>query len=213
VDDVAGNATKGGMGVFEEKDRMGAMNTGVVTEGVRAGRFEVDDSMRTETEEDVSLDRSIGKGRPPLIRAATEPEMFAGFGPINPTANRTASGSTIPPPKDAIRSREELIIEKRGGARRREEDEDAGYWTPPRLSEKTLGIGKGRSARRRSQSTGDMEELARRSEKNGNKMGFLDVGGLERQPEDDLGDSIQRELRKLGGGRSVRLFVFHLRNY
>jgi hypothetical protein len=104
--------------------------------------------------------------------------------PISPTVNRTASGSTIPPPpppKDAIRSREELIIEKRREARRREENENAGYWTPPRHSEAALS--KGRPSRRRSQSTGDMEELVRRSEKNGNRdwvFGRRWVGGAGR---------------------------------
>lgn len=206
MDDVAESATADNAGTFERNDRIGAMKVEAVTEGVQAGRFEMDESMRTETEEDESQDLGIGKGRPPLTRAATEPELFSGSGPMSPSGNRTASGSTIPPPpppKDAIRSREELIIEKRREARRREEEEDGEYWTPPRPSEKALAVGKGRPSRRRSRSTGDMEELARKSEKNRNGMSFLDVGGLERHPEDDLSDSIQRELRKLGGGRSV----------
>jgi hypothetical protein len=35
--------------------------------------------------------------------------------------------------------------------------------------------------------------------------GFLDVGGLGGQAGDDLGHSIQRELRKLEGSRSVSI--------
>lgn len=216
MDDVAGSVNGD---EFERKDRdVGTMKVEAVMEGVQAGRFEVDDSIGTETEEDdTSLDPAIGMGRPPIARAATESGLFVDPGsslaPISPTTTgpgRTASGSTIPPPpppKDAIRSREELIIEKRREARRREEDENVGYWTPPRPSEMALGLGKGRPSRRRSRSTGDMEELARRNEKTASSGdGFLNVGGLEEQGEDDLGNSIQRELRKLGAGRSVSVF-------
>jgi hypothetical protein len=56
--------------------------------------------------------------------------------------------------------------------------------------------------RRRSRSTGDI-----RVKEGG--AGMLDDvgGGLEKQRrEDDLSDSIQKELRRLGGERSVRFF-------
>jgi hypothetical protein len=194
MDDVAGSAGRGSSGGpgFGRQEGKG-LRVEAVTEGIKAGRFEVDESMRSETEEDEGTrDRDhvmpTGLGRPPLGRAATEPDLFTSTG-----ASRTASGSTIPPPpppKDAIRSREELILEKRREARRREEDESLGYYTPPRPSDRAFA----RQSRRRSRSTGDMEELAR-----------LDVSGLEGQEDEDLSDSIQRELRKLGGGRSVSI--------
>lgn len=77
-----------------------------------------------------------------------------------------------------------------------------GYYTPPKPSERPF-----RPARRRSRSTGDMEGLARRTAEGGS--GMLDVSGLEKQ-EDDLSDSIQRELRKLRGERGVRIFFLSL---
>jgi SepF-like predicted cell division protein (DUF552 family) len=52
-----------------------------------------------------------------------------------------------------------------------------------------------------------MEGLARRTAEGGS--GMLDVSGLEKQ-EDDLSDSIQRELRKLRGERGVRIFFLSL---
>lgn len=202
MDDVAGAG--------EEAKGMG-MRVEAVTEGVKAGRFDVDDSLRTETDADDSRDSDqalgrrmdvgvdVGMGRPPILpRAATDPDIFSA------STSRSVSGSTIPPPpppKDARKSRDELIIEKRREARRKEEDESLGYYTPPRPSDRVLS----QQNRRRSRSTGDMEELARKG-----AGGMLDVGGVgigekKRGEEDDLGlgDSIQRELRKLGGGRSV----------
>ena len=50
-----------------------------------------------------------------------------------------------------------------------------------------------------------MEELAKMRGESGS--GLLDIGGLEGKDDDDLQDSIQRELRKLGGARSVSLYL------
>jgi hypothetical protein len=193
MDDVAGSAGAGGVG------KEGVIGMGRRVEvvmdggGVKAGRFEVDESVSTDGSEEgrgFGLGLStieIGTDRPPLARAATEPDLFTKTG-----VSRTDSGSTIPPPpppKDAIRSREELVLEKRREARRREEDESMGYYTPPRPSDRALA-GNKQSGRRRSRSTGDMRGAA---------GALLDVEGLD----DDLGASIQRELRKLTGVHSV----------
>ena len=207
MDDVAGSAgAKTSTPPLGGKDRKARVRVEAITEGIKAGRFEPDDSMHTETEEDGDQSReravemTMGMGRPPLGRAATEPDLFTSTG-----VSRTASGSTIPPPpppKDAIRAREELVLEKRREARKREEDESLGYYTPPRPSDRVLN---GRPIRRRSRSTGDMEELAKMRGESGS--GLLDIGGLEGKDDDDLQDSIQRELRKLGGARSVSLYL------
>lgn len=213
MDDVA-EAGEGGGGVDGGK-RMSGMRVEAVTEGVRAGTFEVGDddyggeSPRTAdgTEESCGDGRvrGFGMGRPTLDRALTEPADFFTSTTTPVRSNRTASGSTIPPPpppKDAIRSREELVLEKRREARRREEDESMGYYTPPRPSDRAF-IKANQEKRRRSRSTGDVEERARRG------GGLLDVEGLERE-EEDLQDSIQRELRKLRGEKSVSFFLSSL---
>jgi hypothetical protein len=205
MDDVAGSASgsksatpaRGGKGGNE-------LRVETVTQGVKAGRFEADDSMPTDTEdEDYGSPeqvngRGVGLNRPPLGRAHTEPDLFT-----STKASRTASGSPIPPPpppKDAIRTREQLILEKRREAREREESESLGYYTPPRPSDRAFAR---KQSRRRSRSTGDMEELGRKDA----GSGMLDISGLDRQDDDDLCDSIQRELRKLGGGRSVSAYT------
>jgi hypothetical protein len=201
MDDVAGGSPN--LSVHAGRNGKGKeTKVDAATEGIQTGRFEADDSIGTESEEDEgqsqerALGTTMGIGRPHLGRASTEPDLFTSTG-----ASRTASGSTIPPPpppKDAIRSREELILEKRREARRREEDESLGYYTPPRPSDRAL---RRRRSRRRSRSTGDVEELARKG------AGLLDISGLEAEEEEDLGDSIQRELRKLGGERNVSIFA------
>lgn len=195
MDDVAGGSSSGAAT---------GLRVEAVTQGVKAGRFDVDDSMATETtEENESQDIPLGLGRPPPpVRSATAPDLFA---PLSTSTSRSVSNSSIPPPpppKDAIRSREQLIIEKRREARQREDDEAQGFYTPPRPSDKVL---RGQN-RRRSRSTGDMEELARKSAIDEDGKAMLDVSGIAKQDADDLGDSIQRELRKIGGGKSVSDF-------
>ena len=205
MDDVAG-----------AEEQAVSMRVEAVTEGVQAGRFDVDDSMRTdnteltdeEDEDDRPLAMQIGLGRPPIARAVTEPDVFS-------ADSRAASGSSIPPPlppKDAIKEREQLILEKRREARQREADESMGFYTPPREQDRV--IAQARQSRRRSKSTGDMTELARKA---GDVMADDE---LETRTGDDLGDTIQRELRKLDGKSSVSpllsagsfmMFIFHCR--
>lgn len=118
-------------------------------------------------------------------------------------ASRNPSGSsivTVPPvpPKDNIRTREQMIIEKRREARRMEESEAMGYYTPPKMNgqgkrgQELLGVG--RPNRRRSMSTGDAEALRGGQEKGGI---LLDLSvGRAAVNDDLLGDTIEKELRK-----------------
>ena len=189
MDDVAGSSSPG---------VTAGLKVEAVAEGVMARRFRVDDSIATEmTGGTESQDISLGLGRTPSpIRSAN---LFA---PLSASTSRSTSNSSIPPPpppKDAIRSREQLIIEKRREARQREEDEAQGFYTPPRPSDKVLKT----QSRRRSRSTGDMDELAKESAIDENGKVMLDISGIAKQDADDLGDSIQRELRKLGNGKAV----------
>jgi hypothetical protein len=99
-----------------------------------------------------------------------------------------------------------MILEKRREVRRREEEENMGYSTPPRntVIGNTLNVEGGRPSRRRSMSTGDVELLSGAAKKRGALMRGEDGGLLEDvvpfdHQEDPLGDSIDRELRKLEG--------------
>lgn len=192
MDDVAGSSSPGVViGLKAE----------AVAEGVEAKRFDVDDSIANEmTGGNESQGTSLGLERPAFpVRSATTPDLFA---PLSASTSRSTSNCSTPPPpppKDAIRSREKLIIEKRREARQREEDEAQGFYTPPHPSDKVL---RGQS-RRRSRSTGDMDDLVRRSAIDEDSKGMLDISGIVKQDADDLSDSIQRELRKIGGGKSV----------
>ena len=174
----------------------------------------VDDSVMSEGDgESYDTDRyhARGKRTPASIprhmeRAATDSALL-GNGGGNGFVSRTVSGSSIAPavpPKDNIKSREEMIIEKRREARRRDEDESLGYYTPPRIGE---GSGRhlsvGRPSRRRSMSTGDAEVLGGGAKRRGAAMRGGDEGLLDVVPqgveEDPLGDSIEKELRNLEG--------------
>ncbi|TFK75463.1 hypothetical protein BDN72DRAFT_939520 [Pluteus cervinus] len=172
-----------------------------------------DDSMRTEmtdmtemteTDDDEPDELVIPPPHPkPIERAATDSALLDVGAHIQ---SRNVSGSStysLPPPlppKDAIRTREAMIIEKRREARRLEEAESQGYLAPRKFG---ANLGVGRPTRRRSMSTGDadsMESGIRRRRvqllseiESGNGVGKVVV-------EDDLlGDSIERELRKLDG--------------
>lgn len=118
-----------------------------------------------------------------------------------------ASAPPDPPPKDAIRAREELIKAKKRDARRKDELASLGYSTPSAVQTKNAG----RPNRRRSMSTGDAEDLLTRTPAAQRRTaalrseGLLDVLPIE-QEDDPLTDSIQRELLKLEGpARSVRV--------
>lgn len=118
-------------------------------------------------------------------------------------SQRTMSESSAipaPPPKDAIRARDELIKAKKREARQKEEQEALGIGYS---SAQLLKVG--RPMRRRSMSTGDAEDmLAQRSgaaQRRGAALrqgGLLDVLPIEDE-NDPLSDSINRELLKLEG--------------
>jgi hypothetical protein len=127
-------------------------------------------------------------------------------------ASRNASGSSSVtvappvPPKDNIRTREQMIIEKRREARRLESE---GMDHVPqkvgdrgRKGQEVLGIG--RPSRRRSMSTGDAEALQGGAKERGAILLDLAVGQAE--VKDDLVVTIEKELKKRDGEahKSVR---------
>ncbi|KIJ15469.1 hypothetical protein PAXINDRAFT_168965 [Paxillus involutus ATCC 200175] len=174
-----------------------------VTEGVKAGQFNGramsdtigDESLRTETDMDFSMDDFCGepivqppKAAPiPMRRAATDSAVYTGPGFRSPVDEYPDAPSA----KDAIRAREELILEKRRAARRRDDDESMGYYTPPRPASQPPSTG--RPSRRRSRSTGDAGALMKSDL-------LLDIGISETE-EELLADSITKELRKLDPDR------------
>ncbi|TCD62275.1 Bud site selection protein bud4 [Steccherinum ochraceum] len=176
MEDVAGEAGAGPSELSGMRLKIEA-----VTAGVQAGQYQ----LPTDSEDP---DATQEQSREVDIEMAPD-----AFSPRVPEPLRPTSPSVAPPPvKDARRTREELILKKKREARQREEDEDMGLRTPPRA----LGIG--RPSRRRSRSTGDAENIGRRS---GNRpSGSNDGGLLDELPveEDPLADEIDRELRKMG---------------
>ncbi|KAH7926937.1 hypothetical protein BV22DRAFT_1085889 [Leucogyrophana mollusca] len=205
MDDVGGSAGS------STKKHKGHVRVESVTQGTKAGRFgvhpndnrqafddadkEADESMRTETDMDFSLDDHRAALSPPhavpMQRAATDSAVYTGPSFASPVHSDVNGPPPISPTKekDAIRSREELILEKRRQARKREEDESLGYYTPPRASaSRPSASGSGRPSRRRSRSTGDVRALAKSDM-------LLDVGLSE--TEDLLAESISKELKRL----------------
>ena len=164
----------------------------------------VDDSMVTE-ECDDSYDQSQSRhddydlstdfSHPRVMeRAATDPVLLQ-KNEADGIISRNVSGAsdvTLPPPpvpkKDNIRQREQIILEKRREARRLEE-EGMDALNSNRSHQTHLGVG--RPSRRRSMSTGDAETMGGGAKKRGDIL--LEKVGLD----DPLGDSIERELRKL----------------
>jgi hypothetical protein len=129
------------------------------------------------------------------------------MGPVIPTgqapykaASRSTSVSSIPllpPLKDAIRAREELVLEKRRQARQQEEEGSQGFfYTPPKIGARRgpAHLAVGRPSRRRGMSMGDLECLDNAARKNGDVL--LDVVTFTTE-QDPLSDSIDRELKKL----------------
>ncbi|KAG5220719.1 Bud site selection protein [Salix suchowensis] len=166
----------------------------------------------TTCEDDSQADISVPTSPPtvkesarPMARAATDSAVFDRAGSL-PGSRTASTGSTAPPvpPKDAIRSREELILEKRREARRKEQQMFEGDDSPPR-PDRYLNVGLGRPSRRRSMSTGDADVLrdnARRraaAVREGSGTSTLNV----QCPEDPLTDSIEQELRKMDKGKSL----------
>ncbi|TFK45584.1 hypothetical protein OE88DRAFT_1669083 [Heliocybe sulcata] len=179
--------------------RVEALGEGVVSarfnEGTEEGRMEVNDAVETH--------------RPDVGRAATDsallaPSSFLSPRPGPPSRNpSTSSTASTLPGKDAIRTRHEMIIEKRREARRRDQglsmDEGRGYPSSSRaggyLSPSSAQLGQGlpggveaRPGRKRSMSTNDATEMM--------ELG-LDVDVAE--DGDELGESIDRSLRRRGG--------------
>ena len=165
----------------------------------------VDDSMATEECEDSydqsqfrhddDHDLSTDFSRPKIMeRAATDPVLLQkneADGIISRNVSGASNVSLPPPPvpaKDNIRQREQTILEKRREARRLEE-EGMDEFDSNRGHQKHLEVG--RPSRRRSMSTGDAETMAGGAKKRGDIL--LEKVGLD----DPLGDSIERELRKL----------------
>ena len=164
----------------------------------------VDDSMATEECDDSydqprsrndDHDLSTNFSRPRIMeRAATDPVLLQ-KNEADGIVSRSVSGASdtsLPPPpvpaKDNIRQREQIILEKRREARRLEE-ESMDAFDSNQSHQKHLGVG--RPSRRRSMSTGDAETLGGGAKKRGDVL--LEKVGLD----DPLGDSIERELRKL----------------
>lgn len=175
-----------------------------------------DDSMMTDEgdsflHEEVQASTSTRPKGKPMERAATDTALLHNnFASRNPSGVSMATPPPPVPPKDNIRSREQLILEKRREAKRMEEDESLGYYTPPkafggRSSGQAL-LGVGRPSRRRSMSTGDVDAGAKRR---GDVL--LDVVGVGNgAPGDDaLADSIEKELKRLvsGSPKSVSRFL------
>ncbi|KAF8070437.1 hypothetical protein FPV67DRAFT_1487386 [Lyophyllum atratum] len=165
-----------------------------------------DDSMITEESNsyEVSSSPTSSSGPRLMERAATDSTLLHNSGFVSRNVS-VASSSTIPPPlppKDNIRSREQMILEKRREARLMEEDESLGYYTTPKLGARGKAggqalLGAGRPSRRRSMSTGDAEVLGGGAKKRGDVMlDLVGVGESETQG-DQLGDSIEKELKKL----------------
>lgn len=172
-------------------------------------RIEPEDITMSTEDGDDSLDRlqdspAVDSPVPRIMeRAATDSAIVINAAPVG-LLSRSASGASSvsipppPPPKDNIRSREALIIEKRREMRRHEEEADAAFrreLKTPRNEQ--LAVSSARPSRRRSMSTGDVDTIkAQEGHKNG---GLLDIGSLSPQDDDPLGDSIEKELRKLEG--------------
>ncbi|KAI0343370.1 hypothetical protein BDW22DRAFT_1355780 [Trametopsis cervina] len=223
--DVAGEATLApdGKGVI-------GLKVEAVTEGIQAGRFTVPtpiDGAEEQSDADVSMDvdeshRRSGEMEDVIeetetYQPAERPESLlqANFLSPDTTGNPpNRSTSPVPSTKEAIRAREELIKAMKQRRRAEEEDEDeqemdadtsVEYFKPPiRMSIK-------RPNRRRSRSTGDAGDqftrhgLRKRADTlQTDSRGLLDSLDIE---DDQLADSIDRELRKLEGPNRTKYHV------
>jgi hypothetical protein len=171
------------------------------------------ESSCSESEQSAPISPTSPLVRPPHgRRAATDPghgqsEVWDEDDDSDADEVLPSPTSSIPPPvppKDARKEREELILAQRRLTRRLEEEERMGFASPPRLDVR-IGNGDGKGLRRRSgrrsRSTGDvMEDVG---------VGLLNVAAgadtaRATSDGDELGDSIERELKRLEGvGRSV----------
>lgn len=212
VQDVVTDSTSTSMSAhpspqdLKMKSSHASLKVAPATNGVKARRYEPCGNLDTTMEEDEPLD---DHGDPQHVTpnhsttsspAQRTPELLSGGGFMSPSLSRTTSESSNavqPIPKDAIRSREQMILEKRREMRRREQDEDMGYVTPPRNPPHPGG----RPSARRSMSTGDAEDLQAAA-----RLAAMNPPGTSVLPDvvvteekDPFGESIARELRKLRG--------------
>ncbi|RDB25315.1 Bud site selection protein BUD4 [Hypsizygus marmoreus] len=158
---------------------------------------QVDDSMVTDEGDSQLPTASASRSKE---RAMTDSALLHNNGFVSRNAS-ASSGLSIPPPvppKDNIRSREQLILEKRREARRLEEESD-GYYPPAKPAGRGRGqelLGVGRPSRRRSMSTGDAEGLGGGAKARGDIL--LDLAGVGVGAQDDpLADVIEKELKKM----------------
>ncbi|KAF5386200.1 hypothetical protein D9615_002280 [Tricholomella constricta] len=177
---------------------------------------QVDDFMVTE-EADCEVLNSSSHSRP-MERAATDSTLLHSNSFVSRKVSLSSSSSIPPPvpPKDNIRSREQMILEKRRKARRVEEDEDEDHFTPSNVGERGRGqqlLGVGRPSRRRSMSAGDAEVLGGGAKKRGDIM--LDVAGVgaAETQDDQLSNSIEKELKKLVEDSPKRKTKYHIREH
>ncbi|KDR75165.1 hypothetical protein GALMADRAFT_69760 [Galerina marginata CBS 339.88] len=174
-------------------------------EDVAGAGAQADDSMMTDEYED-SYDRSqshddhntfSGSSRPKIIERAATDSVLLQQNEADGVISRSVSGTstvTLPPPvppKDNIKSREQLILEKRREARRMEQGDSDTFYSPRGDDQQRLGVG--RPSRRRSMSTGDAEILGGGAKKRGEALLDLANAGTD----DELADSIEKELKKL----------------
>ncbi|KAF8623112.1 hypothetical protein AX15_006520 [Amanita polypyramis BW_CC] len=177
------------------------------------GSREGEDSMITECDSfEPNASSAPKSNRAPLGRAMTEPTPLLhtstgiGFSPDKDRSDSSIEPTPPPlPPKDNIRTREQMILEKRREMRQLEaevngESEHSGeYFCPPRRGTQTKKrhvqqrlLGVGRPTRRRSMSTGDADHLRK-----GDGEGLLDGVVGDAEGNDALADSIEKEFRKL----------------
>ncbi|TFY68556.1 hypothetical protein EVJ58_g950 [Rhodofomes roseus] len=140
-----------------------------------------------------------GNAQGPLtFRHETGDEETGEPAQASPTPTGVINAPPAPPPKEAIRAREQLIMAKKREAKRRDDLASLGHSTPSAVQ----AMRAGRPSRRRSMSTGDAEDLLTRTPAAQRRAaalkseGLLDVLDID-QEDDPLADSIDRELRKL----------------
>ncbi|KAF8635247.1 hypothetical protein AX17_004020 [Amanita inopinata Kibby_2008] len=181
------------------------------------GGREGEDSIMTDEcepyDQGPGMENGLKSNRAPLARAMTEPTPLLhtstgiGFSPDKDPSKDSASPPPLPP-KDNIRSREQMILEKRREARRLETESDEylgqskDYCGTSHLADQSESkqqqqqlLGVGRPSRRRSMSTGDADALRHSGKRHGE--GLLDGVMGEVESNDALADSIERELKKL----------------
>ncbi|KAK0486019.1 hypothetical protein IW261DRAFT_1548994 [Armillaria novae-zelandiae] len=171
---------------------------------VAGHQVEEDDLTMTEdgdascvSEEHTDTEASPAKPRL-MERAATDSALVVnglGSGVVSRSVSGSSACSDPPPlpPKDNIRSREAMILEKRREMRRMEEEEEEEFLSRTAKRDDCLTVTTGRPSRRRSRSTGDVEGI--RGKRRGSDGNLLDV--VSPTSDDPLGDSIEKELKKL----------------